>query len=128
MCFCALLMPVAIPAARVQSAAWALFFICIATFGHQCWSASLLTLPADLFPKRVVGKAYGLAGMSGILGGALFTYFVGHALDAVGYVTIFTIAGVLHLVATSMVLLLVGSKPPIMPVGAGFPVVEVGSK
>jgi ACS family hexuronate transporter-like MFS transporter len=123
MCVCALLMPAAIPAARVQSAYVALFFICIATFGHQCWSASLLTLPADLFPRRVVGKAYGLAGMCGIFGGALFTYFVGHTVNVIGYVAIFTIVGVLHPVATLMVLLLVGRRPPAFPGRSGLQVV-----
>jgi MFS transporter, ACS family, hexuronate transporter len=118
MCLFALLMPAAIPAARVHSAYAALAFICIATFGHQCWSVSLLVLPADLFPKRLVGRAYGLAGMCGILGASLFTPFVGFTVHWIGYVTIFTIVGLLHLVATAVVLLLVGSKPPKMPVMA----------
>ena len=86
-----------------------LAFICVATFGHQCWAASLLTLPADLFPKRMVGTAYGLSGGCGIAGAALFTTFVGFMLKFVGYKTIFTIVGCLHPAAAVLVLLMVGS-------------------
>jgi ACS family hexuronate transporter-like MFS transporter len=107
MCICAAMMPVAIPAVRADSAATALFFVCIAAFGHQCWAASLLTLPADLFPKRMVGTAYGMAGMCGILGAALFTPFVGHTLSYLGYVTIFTIVGFLHPTAALLTVVLV---------------------
>ena len=60
--------------------------------------------------------------MCGILGGAAFTYFVGHYVAAVGYVTIFTIVGLLHLLATTVILLLIGSKPPVFPSDHAFPV------
>jgi MFS transporter, ACS family, hexuronate transporter len=132
MCICAALMPVAIPAVRADSPYVALAFICIATFGHQCWAASLLTLPADLFPKRMVGSAYGLSGGCGIAGAALFTTFVGFMLKFVGYKTIFTIVGCLHPTAAVLVLLLVGSHlrkslsaPATSP--GGFPVTAASS-
>ncbi len=131
MCICAAMMPVAIPAVRADSPYVALAFICVATFGHQCWAASLLTLPADLFPKRMVGSAYGLSGGCGVAGAALFTTFVGFMLRFVGYKTIFTIVGCLHPTAAVLVVLLIGSRlrkalsPPAAPAG-GFPVVSYG--
>ena len=71
------MMPVAIPAVRADSPYVALLFITIATTAHQAWAASLLTLPADLFPKRVVASAYGFTGMCGMLGAAPVPRFVG---------------------------------------------------
>jgi MFS transporter, ACS family, hexuronate transporter len=107
LCLCALLMPLTIPAGHTNSPSLALFFICVATFGHQCWSANLLVTPADLFPGRMVASACGLAGMCGILGAGLFTHLVGLLLRSVGYGTIFTIVGLLYPVAAVLFLVLV---------------------
>ncbi len=105
MCLCAMLMPMAILAVRAQSPIAALVFISIATFGHQSWSASFITLPADLFPKRVVASAYGLSAMCGFLAGAAFTLYVGRIVDTVGYVPVFTMVGCMHLVGTAVLVL-----------------------
>lgn len=92
----AALMPVAIIV--VHTSSWQLALVCIsvAAFAHQSWSASLLTFPADIFPKRIVASAYGLTGMAGVFGGVLSEYVVGGVIDKFGYYPVFTIVGLLH--------------------------------
>lgn len=110
MCICAAMMPVAIPAVRAESAVAALVFVTIATTAHQAWAASLLTLPADLLPKRAVASGYGFTGMFGMLGATLFTYFVGAVTGPHhphGYVLVFTIVAFLHPLAALTVILFV---------------------
>jgi len=54
MCCCASLMPIGIFAVYAEHWQWAIVCLSFAAFGHQSWAASVLTLPADLFPKRMV--------------------------------------------------------------------------
>ena len=110
MCIFALMMPVAIPAVLSHSAAMALFFITIATTAHQAYMASMLTLPADLFPKRSVASAFGLIAMMGMLGASFFQHQVGQLIGSVGYVPVFTTVGCLHPIAALIVVLFVRSK------------------
>lgn len=107
MCICAAMMPVAIFAVRVESWQMAIVCISVAAFGHQSWAASLLTLPADLFPKRMVASCYGLAAMVGILGCALSQWQVGSIIDRIGYTQVFTVAGLLHPVAAIIIVVAV---------------------
>ena len=44
----------------------------LATAGHQGWSATLFTLPSDMFPKSAVASVTGIGGMSGAVSGVLF--------------------------------------------------------
>jgi ACS family hexuronate transporter-like MFS transporter len=87
---CALLMVFAIFIGRAPTPAWAIVFFCIAAFAHQAMSSTLLTLPADLFPKRTVATANGLSGSVGGLGGMLFTMVVGIVAMKIGYGPLFT--------------------------------------
>ena len=47
----------------------AIVLFSIAFFGQQSWSTLVMTLPADLFPRRVVGSVAGLVGFGGAMGG-----------------------------------------------------------
>lgn len=107
---CAMLMPVAILTVHVKS--WELAIAClgVATFSHQAWAASILTLPADIFPKNIVATAYGLTACTGILGGVLTQWLVGGIIDMAGYVPVFTVIGFLHPIAATIVVLLVRSN------------------
>ena len=62
----AFLMVFAVFIGRAPSPAWAIFFFCIGTFAHQSMSATLMTLPADLFPKTTVATANGLSGTTAV--------------------------------------------------------------
>jgi ACS family hexuronate transporter-like MFS transporter len=94
----ALLMPFALLIAKASSGEWAIFWFCFGAFGHNCISATLLTLPADLFPKRTVATANGMSGSIGYLGGMLFTWTVGWMATNVGYTPIFTIIAFLDII------------------------------
>jgi ACS family hexuronate transporter-like MFS transporter len=121
MCICAAMMPVAIPAVHANSPYVALLFITIATTAHQAWAASLLTLPADLFPKKAVGSAYGFTGMCGVLGAIAFTFLVGRVVHHFGYTPVFMIVGFLHPMAAILIMLLVRARKEGPP--GGFPAV-----
>ena len=54
----------------------------IAFFAHLSFSTLVITLPADLFPRGMVGSVVGLVGFGGSMGGMLFNKFAGSLLDA----------------------------------------------
>jgi sugar phosphate permease len=64
-----------------------------AMFGHQFWSSNVQTLPADIFPARVVGSVEGLLGCAGSFGGMLFGLLVGNLIGQHGYAPAFLLAG-----------------------------------
>jgi ACS family hexuronate transporter-like MFS transporter len=103
----ALLMPFALLIAKAPSGGWAVFWFCFGAFGHNCISATLLTLPADLFPKHTVATANGLSGCIGYFGGMLFTWGVGWLVMHLGYKPIFTMIAFFDIIgATALWLLL----------------------
>ena len=51
---------------------WAIVLFAIAYFGQQSWSTLVMTLPADIFPRRAVGAVAGLVGFGGAMGGVVF--------------------------------------------------------
>lgn len=96
-------MPVAVLAVDTPSALAAILFITVATSGHTAFTASLLTLPADLFPRGQVASAYGLSAAGGTLGGLLLSLFVGEILGTLGYRPVFFVIGSLHLIGIAVV-------------------------
>lgn len=97
MTLAACMMPASLLIATAPTAHWAIFWFCCAAFAHQCISAVLLTLPADLFPKRTVATANGFTGFFGYLGGMLFTGCVGWLATHLGYTPVFTIIAFLDI-------------------------------
>jgi ACS family hexuronate transporter-like MFS transporter len=83
------------------SAGWAIFFFCIGTFAHQSMSATLMTLPADVFPKSTVATANGLSGTIAVLGGMLFTAIVGYVAQNIGYGPLFTTIAFLDIIGVT---------------------------
>jgi ACS family hexuronate transporter-like MFS transporter len=97
----ALLMVFAIFIGNAPSAGWAIFFFCIGAFAHQSMSATLLTLPADLFPKSTVATANGLSGSLAFFGGMIFTYIVGIVAQSIGYGPLFTAIAFLDIIGVA---------------------------
>jgi len=65
----------------------------LATAGHQGWSATLFTLPSDMFPKAAVASVTGIGGMGGAIGGVLLLYSAGAIVEKThSFVTLFVIA------------------------------------
>jgi len=81
------------------SAAAAIAWVCLATFGFGMWSANVLALHADIFPSETMGTAMGATLMASSLSGAGFTFGVGQLVDRFGYTPVFWTVGVLPLAA-----------------------------
>jgi ACS family hexuronate transporter-like MFS transporter len=101
----AALMPVILLVSRAPVGAAILIFS-IAFCGQQSWSGLIMTIPADSFPREVVGSVAGLVGFGGAIGGVIFNLVVGRLLGAgFGYPFIFAIVSTFHVTALGIVLL-----------------------
>lgn len=103
----ALLMPFTLLIATAPSGGWAIFWFCFGAFGHNAISATLLTLPADVFPKRTVATANGLSGSMGYFGGAIFMLIVGWTVVHHGYTPVFTMIAFMDLVGAMFLWMLI---------------------
>ena len=92
----------------------AIVLFSIAFFGQQSWSTLVMILPADLFPRRIVGSVAGLVGFGGAMGGVVFNLVVGYLLDnGFGYETVFALVGTFHVAAYGLILLTVRTVRPL---------------
>jgi ACS family hexuronate transporter-like MFS transporter len=87
--------------AQFVSQLWiAVAIIGLAAAAHQAWSANLMTLPSDMFPRAAVGSVVGIGGMAGAVGGMLMSKYNGYILGVFGsYQPIFALAAGAYLVA-----------------------------
>jgi len=86
----------------------AVAIIGLAAAAHQAWSANLMTLPSDLFPKQAVASVIGIGGTAGGIGGMLMTTYNGYILEFFkSYQPIFIVAGTTYFVAILLIHLLV---------------------
>jgi len=93
---------------------WALALFSLAYFGQQSWSTLVMVLPADLFPRNVVGAVAGLVGFGGAMGGIVFGQLVGYLLDhGFGYGPVFRLAGTFHVVAFLIILVAIPVVAPL---------------
>ncbi|MBI5693452.1 MAG: MFS transporter [Verrucomicrobia bacterium] len=90
------------------SAAVAIAWVCVATFGFGMWSANILALHADVFPAETMATAMGSTLMAASLGGAGFTFLVGRVVDRFGYAPVFWAVGLLPLAACVALVFWVG--------------------
>lgn len=92
----AAILPLAIAAPFVPTAALAIAATCAITFGHGIWVANLQTIPVDLFQDRQVGTVTGFSGMGGAIGGALANLGTGYIVMRFSYAPVFLLAGLMH--------------------------------
>jgi ACS family hexuronate transporter-like MFS transporter len=98
---------------------WAIVLFSIVFFGQQSWSTLVMILPADLFPRRVVGSVAGLVGFGGAMGGVVFNLIAGRMLDGgSGYGPVFAIVSALHVLAFMLILLTIREVRPVEVKGA----------
>jgi MFS transporter, ACS family, hexuronate transporter len=92
----------------------AVLIVGVAAAAHQWWSANLMTLPSDMFPRRAVGSVVGIGGFLGAAGGFLFQRMTGLILQGNGndYRPIFAMCGSAYLLALLVVHLLVPRLEP----------------
>ena len=87
----------------------------IGASAHQAWSANLLTMPADMFPKHCVASVVGIGGLAGGIGGVLVTKLGGALFDhygalgsiQTGYMVMFALCAGAYLLAWGVIKLLV---------------------
>jgi ACS family hexuronate transporter-like MFS transporter len=92
----------------------AIVLFSIAFAGQQSWSTLVMILPADIFPRAVVGSVAGLVGFGGAMGGVVFGLVVGYLLDhGFGYGLVFGLVSTFHVLAFCVILLTVRRIRPI---------------
>ncbi len=100
----AAVMPAGIFAPLASGGASAIALTCFMTLGHAVFVANLQTLPTDLFPGPQVGTASGFTGMGGAVGGMIANLCTGYVVQKFSYKPIFAIAGLMHPLATWIIL------------------------
>jgi len=104
------LMPVAIFAPFVPTAALAIAATCFTTTGHALWFSNLQTLITDLFPGHEVGSVTGLSGSSGAVGGMLAQLGTGYLVTHFSYAPVFLMAGLMHPISMLLIYLLLPAR------------------
>lgn len=84
----------------VSSTSVAFLTISLVIFAHNFLSANMYGAITDLFPESAVGRATGLSGVAGGLGGLLFPLLTGVLVDHVSYTPVFAIAAIMPLAGT----------------------------
>jgi ACS family hexuronate transporter-like MFS transporter len=92
--------------------AMAILLFCIGGFAHQMLSGALITLSADLFEQRVVGKVTGMGGSAAWIGGLGFSLVIGALADTIGYNPLFVCLAAFDLIG-AVVLWTLLRKPAI---------------
>ena len=106
--FFAILMMAAIPAVLTESASVAIALVAIAMAGYTGSLANMLALPADVFPKNLVGSVFGLASMGAGFGGMIFSLLTGWVVDHYSYTPVFIGFGLMPMVCAGIIWALVG--------------------
>ena len=91
---------------RVESPALAIVLMTGIMFGHAAWGN--ITLPAEVFPKQVVGTVSGLGGALGGVVGALTQWYIGWVVQNLSFAPIFAVCAVVYLIAFGLVHVLIG--------------------
>jgi ACS family hexuronate transporter-like MFS transporter len=92
----AAVMPVAMLAPFVPTAALAIAATCSITLGHGLWPATLQPIPPDLFPGHEVGTVSGFSGSGGAVGGMLASLGTGYLVTHFTYAPVFLLSGLMH--------------------------------
>lgn len=87
---------------EAATAASALAWVSLATFGFGMWSANILALHADLFDSSRIASAVGWTTAASSIGGAAFTWLTGRVVDTQGYGLVFAMAGSVALFALAV--------------------------
>lgn len=93
-----------------SSAYVAIALFCVGGFAHQMLNGALITLCADVFDKRTVGTASGMAGSIAWIGGMVFTLAIGQSADVFGFDPLFVVLGVLDCIGAGILWHLMKSR------------------
>lgn len=109
----ALLVPLALPAVYVDSAAVAVLLMGLGIFGIQVKSASLFAVPSDIFPPSAVATVWGASGAAGSLAAAFSQPVIGWTIDRYSYEPVFVGVALMHIVSALCVMWLVRRIEPV---------------
>jgi ACS family hexuronate transporter-like MFS transporter len=97
-----------------QSLWYAVFAVGLAAAAHQGWSANLVTLVGDVFPRRLVGTVVGIGGVAGMVGSFFYSGVIGETLQRTGqYWALFAVGASAYLVALGIIHLLMPRMAPV---------------
>lgn len=112
MAFGALAMLGGVMVVDASTATGALAWVSLATFGFGMWSANILALHTDVFPRAAMATAIGWTGTAASLGGAFVTYATGWIVQTAGYAPVFWAVGTLALFAFLALVFVLGRVEP----------------
>lgn len=91
---------------RVSNPTLAIVIMTAIMFGHAAWGN--IILPAEVFPKHVVGTVSGFGGALGAAVGAVTQRYIGTVVQNVSFAPIFAVCSVMYLIALGLVHVLIG--------------------
>lgn len=91
--FGALIMTAMAGVGYVKDPGTAIFLLCLGGFAHQTLSVTVISMSADLFPRREVATVTGFAGLSAGIGNLSFTLVIGALVSTIGYAPFFVALG-----------------------------------
>jgi len=97
------LMTVLLFAPAAPTVGWALVCVSIAGFAHQALCATLLALPGDLMPRRMLATSFGLTGFAGFFGVIVSNFVIGVLAARNLYGPVFTTLAFVDLIAAAIV-------------------------
>jgi MFS transporter, ACS family, aldohexuronate transporter len=100
--------------ALVQNPATAIFLLCLGGFAHQTLSIAVISMSADLFPRREVATVTGLVALIAGLGNLAFTLLIGWFVGLVGYTPFFIALGFVDLIGATILWTLVKPAPALL--------------
>jgi ACS family hexuronate transporter-like MFS transporter len=113
MLICAILVVPIVSAAHINSVVLTVGIIGLAAAAHQGWSANMLTIASDMFPKKAVASVVSLGTSVGSVLGMGFSTLCGYIIQTTdSYTIIFITCGSAYLITLSLMhLLTVNAKP-----------------
>jgi ACS family hexuronate transporter-like MFS transporter len=103
----------AIPAVLVNDPRLSMACVSLAMLGYTGSLANMLTFPAAVFPKHLVGSVYGIGSMGAGFGGMLFTLITGWVVDHYSYRPVFFGFGLMPMVCVLILWTLLGPLSPV---------------
>ena len=113
---CAVLILPVVFATQTSNQWMAVALIALAASSHQAWSANVMTIASDVFPKKATASVIGIGGMVGYALGVGTDLFLGNVLTnsgRIGYVYAFIFAGSLYLITLFVAHLMMPKLTPL---------------
>ncbi len=92
---------------------WAVAIIAVVMFCYQRWSVNMLTIPADVVPRSILGSAAGLSHMGAGFGGIAVTWIAGHLSDKThSFTSTIMLMGMMPAIGIAFLFLVIGRIAP----------------